>query len=141
MTTTSIGGEIRSDKAILADELALTPTRRDIRIIQGTDATLDFLIKDARGEPVSLVGSTVKFTAKDVENGTVKIATKTNSDPHTDNANGITTFTIAKTEIDTEVDNTERTFWAYEVRLVTAGGTETVHVRGDLIIEPEVGTP
>lgn len=117
------------------------PSALNLFVARGTDNDLEFTIKDSSGTAIDITADTVTFTARQSLAGAVRIPTKTNAPGgHTDPLLGLTTFTIAKEEIDDEVAPCSDTIWVYEVRLISGavGNPEFVHYQGDFTVKPTV---
>lgn len=124
----------------MSDVLKIVPAEVNLRVMRGTDNTIEFTLTDADEVAIDITNDTVKFTARDAYAGTVKIATKTNAPGgHSTPAGGKTRFKILRTEIDDEAAETVATTWLYEVRRILAGSSdEILYFQGELKILPAV---
>ena len=118
--------------------LDLRPVVVDLELVQGTDNPIEFQLRDGAGNPISIVGDTIKFTARDGYNGQVKITLSNNPAQHSDPSIGKTIFLLSKT-LTATLDLASETAWLYEVRRIAADGLETVYFTGSVLLEPTVG--
>jgi hypothetical protein len=88
---------------------------------------------------VNISLDTIIFTVRDKPGGAIKIQIGNAPGAHKDPTNGVTEFTVTKT--DTLGDSTfHSTFWVFEVRRVRGiSGEEQVHIQGEFVIHPSVG--
>ena len=126
---------------VACEIVAIEPACIDIRVQRGTDNTFEFVLTDGDGTAVDIIADDVMFTVKDEIDGITQIQKTSLAGSHLEGSFGKVEFTVARTEIDDEVDSTSDTFWVYEIRRQVggAGGDEHVHIRGEFIIEPSVG--
>ncbi len=121
------------------DELvAVVPSVIDLQLVKDADTTFEFILTDGNCEPVDISADSVRITVRDYLGGALKIQ-KTNSvGGHSDPTQGKTEFTIARTDI-TDTLTVTHTRWVYEIRRIQVGGSESVHIEGNFIVDLSVG--
>lgn len=117
--------------------LSLLPVEVHIKVVRGTDNTIEFTLTNEAGVPVNLAPETVKFTARKQPGGAVTIATKTNGPgAHSTPASGKTQFKLTKTDLADAAGAGNVTTWYYEVRRVLTNADEVTYIAGNLVITP-----
>lgn len=118
------------------------PKRRDICLPTDALANLEFTITDANGNAIDISSDDVKFTIKTAPGGACVVPTKTSTaGAHDDGPNGVVLFTVTKADIST-ASPTIDTCWWYEVTRCVGQDplNEQVHIQGQYILSPRVGT-
>lgn len=113
--------------------------RRDIIIKRLHDTDLEFILEDADEAAIDISADTVNLHIYIKPGGTLFKKYTNTTGNHTTPATGITTFTIAKEDVDaqTPISSTDATLLYYEVERVVGGaGAEILHFEGDLVIQP-----
>lgn len=122
-------------------DLSALPTTCKLSVLSETDNAFEFTLTDDAGAAVDITNDTVKFTARDRREGTIKIATKTNAPGgHSTPASGKTRFTLSKTDLSLGTAPDTPQAWVYEVRRIVAVTLqEIVYIEGELYVKPNVG--
>jgi predicted secreted protein len=114
-------------------ELLIEPACVNISLIWGTDNELEVTITDGDGKAIAINNDTITLTVKDAVGGTTVIAKSNGPGAHSDPGNGKTVFVIAAADT-ALAPATTTTYWAHEVRRITATLEERVHIQGDFIV-------
>jgi hypothetical protein len=118
-------------------ELAIEPACVNVALVWGTDNELEVSITDGDGKAIAINNDTITFTVKDEPGGTTVIAKSNGPGSHSDPANGKTVFAIAAADT-ALAPATADTYWALEVRRITAALEERVHIQGDFIVRATI---
>jgi hypothetical protein len=117
--------------------IAITPDEACIRCMRSMDFTIEVVLTNGKGKPVDISLDTIKLRIYDERGGTLKIEKTSLPGTHVDGLNGRTSFTIGRTDI--ESDNGKTFSWLYEVRRIEDTLEERVHLTGPFVVDPPVG--
>ncbi len=122
---------------IPCESLPIEPTCLILSIVRGTDNQLEVSITDGDGKAVVITNDTITLTVKDEAGGSTVFVKSNGPGGHSAPALGQTIFNIDAADTAT-ASATATTYWAYEVRRITAGGDERVHIQGDFVVRPAI---
>lgn len=120
-------------------DLYIGPTQQSITVQRGMVVEFDAVLTDAFLDPIDITLDTVTLTVWDFNGGTKKIQKINSPGGHVFPSQGRTRFTINPADI-TEADNDRQLAWHFEVRRTTPAPKEFIHISGDFIVQPELGT-
>lgn len=118
-------------------ELAIQPDCYNLSIQRGTDNALEVIVTDGDGAAIDISLDTITLTVKTARDGDLVFAKSNGPGDHIGPIIGKTVFDVAAGDTAT-ASTTATTYWVFDVRRVTAGGDERIHIRGDFIVEPTV---
>lgn len=117
--------------------LPVQPACVGLSLVRGTDNQLEVTITDGDGKAIAINNDTVTMTVKE-ELGGALVWTKSNGPgAHSDPGLGQTIFEIDAADTAT-ASTTSQTWWVYEMRRITAGGDERVHISGSFVVRPSI---
>lgn len=120
------------------EAVSIVPSIEAIRMVQGTDATFEFVLTNGDDEVVDLTADDVVLTVRDEKGGTVQLQKTNEPGDHIEPTQGRTSFDLAHSDFAAELSD-EHAFWVYEVRRIRASGKEAVHIEGAFILDKAVG--
>jgi len=118
-------------------DISIVPVQIDLEVTYKTNFSIECVLLND-GEPVDITTDSVRLTVRDYKGGTAKIQKTNTTGEHAEPTNGKTIFDIAPADfVDDQTD--ENVDWVYEVRRITSGNEEYVHIQGDFIVKLAVG--
>lgn len=122
---------------LVCSTLPIQPTCLNLSIVSGTDNQLEVTITDGDGKAIAINNDTIDFTVKEWLGGAL-VWTKSNGPgAHSDPGLGQTIFNIAAADTVT-ASTSAVTWWVFEIRRITAGGDERVHISGAFVVRPAI---
>jgi hypothetical protein len=120
--------------------VSVSPSKACIRVPRQTDSIWEFVLTDARGEPVDITGDHVEFLVMDKPDGVIKLSLVNDETEHMDEENGRTSFGIDHHAFDAET-GIDILFWVFEVWRIRASGQMALHLSGTFVLEPVLRSP
>lgn len=122
---------------LVCSELPIQPTCLNLSIVWGTDNQLEVTITDGDGKAVVITNDTITMTVKEELGGALVWLKSNGPGGHSSPDLGQTIFEIDAADTAT-ASTTAATWWVYEIRRITAGGDERVHISGAFIVRPAI---